>query len=335
MLLPCFDASATLAEALECLWRQSFTDFEVVAVNDGSRDSTGDILRTSAREHRCLRVIETPHQGIASALSDAAAVARAPLLARMDADDRALPDRFERQVQHLRDRPDVSVSTSRVRLFPRRALKDGYRRYESWVNSISTHEGMVRNLFVESPIPHPTVMMRRSAFDAVGGYRVNGWPEDYDLWMRLWTAGHRFEKLDEVLVEWRDGAGRASRVDPTYVAERFVDVKHHYLVNHLLDPSRPLAVWGAGPVGKMWGRRLKPRHFVEIDPRKIGQTVGGATVISADELSRLEGFFIVVAVAALSRKRSSISPWYPARDEIRDELTAVGFEELRDFVCVA
>ncbi len=340
VLLPCFDAAPTLEEALASLWRQSYTDFEIVAVNDGSSDATGDILARAARDNDRLRILETAHRGIASALNAAMSEARGPLLARMDADDRAHPARFERQVEHLRDRShaDVSVSSSRVRLFPRRELKDGYLRYEAWVNSVLTHDDTQRNLFVESPIPHPTVMMRREAVDAVGGYRTNGWPEDYDLWMRLSASGNRFEKLKDVLVEWRDSATRASRVDPVFSPERFADVKQHYLVNHVLDRSRPLAIWGAGPVGKLWGRRLRPRHFIEIDPRKIGQTTDGATVISADDLParyRLERLFVIVAVASLSRKRDQSSPWYSARDEIREELRKAGLDELRDFICVA
>ena len=107
------------------------------------------------------------------------------------------------------------------------------------------------------------------------------------------------------------------------------------MLKHVLDPSRPLAVWGAGPSGKLWGRRLSTRHFIEVDPRKVGQTIGGASVISNNELARIEGFFVIVAVASLSRTRNESSPYRPARDEIRDELTAFGFEECHDFVCVA
>ncbi|GMR22023.1 MAG: glycosyltransferase [Acidobacteriota bacterium] len=338
VLLPCFDAAATLEEALESLWRQSFTDFEVIAVNDGSSDATGEILARAARDPGAdvrLQVLETAHQGIASALRAARLEARGQLIARMDADDRAHPDRFRLQVDHLHQNPDLSVSCSRVRLFPRDALKDGYLRYEAWINALLTHDDIRRNLFVESPIPHPTVMMRRDALDAAGGYRANGWPEDYDLWMRLAFSGHRFEKLDDVLVDWREAPTRASRIDPIFSAERFMDVKEHYLRDHVLDPSRPLAVWGAGPVGKLWGRRLWPRYFIEVDPRKVGQTIGGASVIASDELTRVEGFFVIVAVASLSRTRDENAPWRAARDEIRNELTAAGFEENRDSMCVA
>ena len=335
VLLPCFDAAETLEEALDSLWRQSFSDFEVIAVNDGSSDATSEILARAARADDRLQILETPHRGIASALRAARVGARGQLIARMDADDRAHPDRFRLQVDHLHQNPDLSVSSSRVRLFPRDALKDGYLRYEAWINALVTHDDIRRNLFVESPIPHPTVMMRSDALDAAGGYRANGWPEDYDLWMRLAFSGHRFEKLDDILVDWREAPTRASRVDPVFSAERFMDVKEHYLRHYVLDPSRPLAIWGAGPVGKLWGRKLSTRYFIEVDPRKVGQTIAGASVIASDQLARVEGFFVIVAVASLSRMRDTNNPWRAARDEIRNELTAAGFEEMRDYICVA
>ena len=335
VLLPCYNASETLSEALDSLWRQSFTDFEVVAVDDGSTDHTGALLAEASRREPRLRVVTTPQSGIPDTLRTACEHAEGDLLARMDADDLAHPDRLRRQVEHLTSRPELSVSSCRVRLFPREQLKDGYLRYEAWVNSILSHDAIHRNLFVESPIPHPSVVMRRDALEAVGGYVANGRPEDYDLWMRLVLAGHRIEKLDDVLLDWRDTPGRASRVDPSFASERFTDVKELYLKAHVLEPSRPLAVWGAGNVGKDWIRRLGARYVIELDPRKLGQTIHGAEVISPDELDRHRESFIVVAVAALSRNRSTETPWRAAREDIRDVLGASGFVELRDFVCVA
>ena len=178
-------------------------------------------------------------------------------------------------------------------------------------------------------------MMRREVFEAAGGYRDAGWPEDYDLWMRLALAGQRFDKLPDVLLEWRDAPGRASRVDEVYSAARFRALKRHYLVEHVLVPGRPLAIWGAGPIGKEWARALGPSHLVELDPRKVGQTIHGASVIAADEVRKLRDSFIVVAVGALSRRRSEREPYLAARDEIRERLVAHGFVELDDFICVA
>lgn len=146
--------------------------------------------------------------------------------------------------------------------------------------------------------------------------------------------------FDAVLLSWRESAGRASRLDPAFAGARFDDVKQHYVQESFLEHGREVVLWGAGPVGKKWARRLVTqgflvRYFVELDPRKIGQKIHGAEVISNEDLTPLAGRSVIVAVGALSRERTDASPWRGAREEIRSQLRANGFEELRDFVCVA
>lgn len=341
VLLPCYNAAAHLAQCLESLLSQSFIDFEIVAVDDGSEDETPDLLEKRAGEDSRLRVLHRPHRGIAAALMAATREARAGLLARMDADDRCRSDRLECQVRFLSDHAEVDVLGSRIRMFPRPQLTDGLLRYESWVNRLLTHEEIVRDLFVESPIPHPSVMMRKDRLEEVGGYRDVGWPEDYDLWMRMARAGARFAKLPEVLLEWRDRPERASRKDERFSDESFQGLKEHYLLDTFLAERTEVVIWGAGPVGKRWSHRIRERglkvgYFVDLDPRKIGKRIHGALVIAASDIAQLRGHFVLVAVGALSRQRhASEDPWLPAREEVRDQLARAGFEDGRDFVCIA
>src|SRR5690606_33553161 len=105
---------------------------------------------------------------------------RGELIARMDADDVAEPDRLERQVAWLEARPDHAGCGTRVRYFPRASVRDGARRYEAWLNGIESAADVERDAFVECPVAHPTLMLRRAALVAAGGYRDAGWPEDYD-----------------------------------------------------------------------------------------------------------------------------------------------------------
>jgi glycosyltransferase involved in cell wall biosynthesis len=324
VLLPCFNAARHLAPCLASLARQTLADLEVVAVDDGSRDDTAARLAQTGDPR--VRVHRQPHAGIASALATAARLARAPLLARMDADDIAHPERLARQAEFLLRHPEVDVVGSRVAMLPRGSLP----RYESWVNGLLTHEQILADLFVESPLPHPSVMMRRESFERAGGYRASSaWPEDYDLWMRLALGGARFAKLPEVLLFWRDRPERASRTDPRYALEKFLALKEHYLMASFLAERRRVAIWGAGPVGKGWALRLACRgvevsHFVEVDPRKIGKRIHGAQVIAPDDLARTAGAFLLVAVAAPG-----------GREDIRGRLQAEGLRERRDYLCIA
>jgi glycosyltransferase involved in cell wall biosynthesis len=329
VLLPCRDAAEHLPQAIRGLQLQTYSEFEVVAVNDGSADDTAEILeRWSARDDR-VRVLHLERVGLAEALAAGSEQCRSEMLARADADDVAHPRRFARQLELLSARPDVMAVGTQVRYFPWEKVGWGARRYQNWLNGLSEPECLARDIFVECPIAHPTLMVRRSALDDVGGYRVNGWPEDYDLVLRLHLAGARLANVDRVLHFWREGDERVSRNDPRYSPEAFRRCKVHYLRKGILAERGWVNLWGAGRVGKDFARALREggievRAFFDIDPKKVGQQVHGAPVYDARHIGgHRDGYLLVVVGAA------------GARELIRAQLQALGFQEARDFCCVA
>jgi glycosyltransferase involved in cell wall biosynthesis len=335
ILLPCRDAAAELPEAIASLRAQTFADFEVIAVDDGSVDATPDVLLDWARGDHRVRVLQGHRRGIIAALAAGLAAARGRLVARMDADDIAAPDRLEKQVRRLRHEPGLAACGTAVRYFPADRVRAGARRYERWLNSLQTHDRIVRDIFIECPIAHPTLVARRHALLAVGGYRDMGWPEDYDLVLRLWAAGYRLANLPETLYQWREGEGRASRTDPRYRPGPFRQVKVHFLRRTLLAGDRPAVVWGAGPVGKGFARALaragtRVAAFVDLDPRKIGQTIHGAPVIEPAAVGRYAGPGAPAGALVLAAVGQD-----GARAEIRAECRRLGLVEGRDFVAVA
>jgi glycosyltransferase involved in cell wall biosynthesis len=327
VLLPCRDAAATLGETIASLDTQTFADFEVVAVNDGSLDGTGGMLDDWASRKPRVRVLHAPPRGIVGALEAARLVATGDLLARMDADDIAHAPRLARQVALMDADPRLAACGTQIRYFPRDVLRDGARRYEAWINDLLTPEDIERELFVECPIPHPTLMVRRAALDAVGGWRDPGWPEDYDLVLRLWAGGYRMGKPDRVLLEWREAADRLSRTDARYDEAAFRRCKIHYIGRRIA--GRAVVVWGGGPVGKAFARALQDAGhaiaaFVDLDPRKIGQQVHGAPVVGPEAINDYRGAFVVAAVGSEG-----------ARDEIRATLSAAGWREPEEWCAVA
>jgi glycosyltransferase involved in cell wall biosynthesis len=329
ILLPCHNAAATLPETIASLAAQTFIDYEVLAVDDGSTDDTAALLeRWSARDSR-VRVLTQTHGGILAALIRALDAANGEIIARMDADDVAHPQRLTRQIELLEEHSDVAACGTGVRYFPRAAVRDGARRYELWLNAIHSPADVVRDIFVECPLAHPTLCARRAALVNVGGYAEHGWPEDYDLVLRLYEAGCPMANVPAVLLDWREQPQRASRIEPRYQPDAFRRCKVHYLRRTLLAHRDGVVVWGAGPVGKAFARELSAqsavlRAFVDLDPRKIGQVIHGAPVIAPAEIGRYRES---LAVAAVGQPH--------ARAEIRAALRGAGWREGVDFIAVA
>ena len=229
-------------------------------MDDGSRDGSAALLEARAAMDSRLRVVHTPPLGLVAALNRGLAEATAPFVARMDGDDIAHPERLERQARRLEADPGTDVLGCRVALVTTPAVPSsgGMQAYVEWLNGLLDHESMARDRFVESPLAHPSVVLRREVLDGLGGWRDLHGPEDYDLWLRAFDAGHRFAKLPEVLLGWRDRPNRLTRTDPRYAPERFLELKLAALGRGPLAGGRGVVVWGAGPVGKGWARALRP-----------------------------------------------------------------------------
>ena len=329
VLLPVRDAAPYLPECIASLRAQTFEDFEVLAVDDGSTDESPRLLSAWAVEDSRVSMVRQEPGGIVRALEAGRVHAQGRYLARMDADDIAEPDRFAAQFTLLEGRPDVAGCGAGVRYFPRAEVRDGGRRYEDWINKIRTPEDVERNLFIECPLAHPTFFLRTDVVAEVGGYVDRGWPEDYDLLLRLWRSGARLAAVDRVLLQWRIRDDRASVQRDAYSAAAFRRCKIHYLLDTLARDHDGLVIWGAGPIGKAFALEVQEqggtvRAFVDLDPRKIDQRIHGAPVIPRSEVNRYRTCFSVAAVGQEG-----------ARGQIRAELESAGWKEVTDFVAVA
>jgi glycosyltransferase involved in cell wall biosynthesis len=319
VLVPVRDGEAYLDEALHSLAEQTHENLEVIVVDDGSRDASRDIAKDWAARDRRFRVVHQQPQGFVAASRRAHAEARGSYIAAMAADDVARPHRLEVQLAALQEE-GLDACGGGVAYFPTKT--DGLRRYERWLNSLTTVDAAMRDLFVECPIGHPTLFARA---DAVS-YNAVDWPEDYDLVLRLWAAGGRFRNVEGVVLDWRDHPARLARTDSRYSLTAFARCKVHYLRSHAMR-GRPVVIWGAGPVGKLHARVLLElgvdvAAFVEVDPRKIGKQIYGIPVVAHEDGPR-DG--VVLGAVAGERGRANL------RELAREQ----GRREGDDFVVVA
>jgi hypothetical protein len=201
-------------------------------------------------------------------------------------------------------------------------------RYERWLNSVVDVQTIARERFVESPLVHPSMMLRASVLRAVGGWHDSVWAEDWDLWLRLFESGHTFGKVPQRLHFWRDIPTRLTRTDSRYAEGALVEARAHFLTRGPLQ-GRSAVIWGAGPVGKALLKALdragaRVEALIDVDPRKINQIVHGRRVLPATEVSRIRPSVLLAAVGAEG-----------ARDEIRRAALAAGFIEGADFFACA
>jgi hypothetical protein len=207
-------------------------------------------------------------------------------------------------------------------------LTEGLRAYEHWLNGIDSAERLRAEAFVECPLAHPGLMVRTGVLRGLG-YRDAGWPEDYDLILRLLAGGHAVGVVPRRLVAWRDGPRRLWRTDPRYGVERFTSCKAAFLARGFLARTRTYVLWGYGGTGRSLRRALlvhdkRPTHVIEVHPGRIGQTIHGARVIAIADLRARPRGPIVASVADEE-----------ARREIRAVLDALGFRETHDYICAA
>ena len=322
------DAAETLPACLDSIARQRLRDWECVAVDDGSRDASASLLGAAAKRDPRFRVLERPRQGLISALNTGLSECRGEIVARMDADDCMHHDRLAEQLRSLDEEPGLAAVGCHVRIFPRTGLSDGRRAYEAWLNGIASPQQLREEAFVECPVAHPTLMLRRPVAAELG-YRDENWPEDYDLVLRLLAGGHEIGVVPRRLLAWRDGASRLSRTHPRYALERFTACKASFLAGGLLAGGDDYVLWGHGPTGRALKKALarhgkRPSAIVEVHPRRIGRTIDAAPVIAPEDLGSWRALPLV----------SSVSGAGP-RQQIRAELKRLGYRETIDHVCAA
>jgi glycosyltransferase involved in cell wall biosynthesis len=198
VLMPVYNAQRYIAKAVESILTQTFGDFEFIIIDDGSTDSSPGILRKYAARDPRIKLISRPNTGYVRALNEALALARGEFVARMDADDVAMSDRFERQASFLRGNPDV------VLLGGAQELIDASGCLLLCPSVLVTND-QLQAAFLEgkTEICHPTAMIRRKAMVDAGGYDESLRPaEDLDLWLRLAEIG-KVANLPDFIIQYR------------------------------------------------------------------------------------------------------------------------------------
>lgn len=326
VVMPVHNGGVFLQAAVASILGQSLADFELIVVDDHSDDGAIESLGVHDRR---VSVLPSAGRGVSAAFNTGMAHARGAFVARMDADDIALPDRLQHQLGYLEQHPGIDICGGCVEIFSDQGIAGGNLRYQDWLNGCLQPAQIQRELYIESPVPNPTAFFRRSALERLQGYGDPAWPEDYDLFLRADSLGMRMGKPAQVLLRWREHPGRLTRNDMRYSIESFQRAKAHYLAQYRLPAELDVVIWGAGPTGRLFHDLLREqgvgvKGFLEVHPRRIGGLKRGLPMWPVERLEQFTSTFVLVAVGAAG-----------VRQEIRTFMEDRGWVEGEQFLFVA
>ena len=220
VILPIYNGEKYLGEAIDSILNQTFNDFELVIINDGSTDNSGAILEGYRSRDARIRVYYQDNQGLAATLNRAISLARGGYLARQDQDDLSLPERFEKQLAFLQTHPRHGMVGTWAAVW--RGSKPTDRPLAHPAEDLI----LKFNLLFDNPFVHSSMMIRKETLEEIGGYSTDPTrqpPEDYELWSRI-ARQFRVANIPEVLHIYREVPGSMCRSAPGRSRENAVTV---------------------------------------------------------------------------------------------------------------
>lgn len=328
ILLPFRNAEGTLHAAIQSLATQTYRDWFLLLIDNGSIDGSAAIAQFWCERDPRITLVEEPTIGIAYALNKGLQHATAPLIARMDADDIAHPERLARQVAYMNAHRGIGVLGTRTRFATSVEKSSGMAWFVQWQNTIITpHDHYVKR-FVDAPLAHPTVMFRRELVERFGAYSTDPVPEDHELWLRWMHQGVRFAKLPEELLTWHDHPQRLSRTHAHYSVDAFFTTKAKWITawyTRTFTDGRPIIIAGTSGLCrdravKLEAEGLRIAAFTDVKKREVP----GYAFIAHDELPPSGEAFII---SFISQRGTG--------DRIAEYLASRGLAEGEDFILAA
>lgn len=200
VIMGIYNCGATLPESIDSILAQTETDWELILCDDGSKDDTYAVAKAYQEKHpeKIVLLKNEQNLGLHATLNRCLEVAQGEYIARMDGDDISLSERFREQRQYLDENADCALVGTDFWFFDKNGV---------WGESRFIFQPDLEEIFRNQSFMHPTVMLRRSAVDAVGGYTVSKLTrraEDYDLWCKLYERGFIGRNLPQKLLYYRE-----------------------------------------------------------------------------------------------------------------------------------
>lgn len=301
IVMPYKNCAQFLEETLDSIIEQTYTNWELIAVNDNSEDNGEDIINNYSKKDKRIIPIKNTKKGIIGALNTGYNVTKGKYITRMDADDLMMKEKLSQLKKVLNNNNKDTVAIGKVHYFKSNGeqIGNGYLEYQNWINKLAVNENSFSEIYKECPIPSPSWMMKKSDFDKIGAFQSATYPEDYELAFRMYKNKISVIATPTIVHHWRDYNTRTSRIDENYKDNRFLVLKTNSFIEIDYQSEKQLCILGAGKKGKSIAKLLidKNINFKWLcgTSNKIGHNIYGKII--KDSSIPINNAQIIVAIA--------------------------------------
>lgn len=308
IIVPMRNAEKWVEETIESIQHQSYTNWELLIVDDFSEDNSCSLVEQFVDLDMRVRLLKNRHRGIIEALQLAFNQVKGVYITRMDADDLMPPNRLKLMVHQLQQTKSPTIVTGKVSYFSDKPISNGYLKYEQWLNKRVENQDFYKHLFRECVVASPNWMGRTHDFKAYKLFSSLQYPEDYDLCFYWYQHDFNLLGLDEVTLFWREHKLRTSRNSEHYQQNSFFKLKINWFVK--LNPHvRSIGIIGAGQKGKLCVKFLKENqrrfHWYDFNHEQFGsEIIDGQKVLALEEVCDE-----LILIARYPENLSEIEQW--------------------------
>lgn len=325
ILTPFKNTESYLDECLQSILKQTYTNWELIIVDDHSSDSSYQLVKGYARKDSRIKLLKNTGFGIIDALALALKHSQGELVTRMDSDDIMTDNKIEVMVSKLLKHGQEHVAIGLVKYFAQDGVGPGYKSYEDWLNGLTKTGRNYTEIYKECVIPSPCWMVYKSDLLACDAFNPKIYPEDYDLTFRFYKSKFKCIPCNQVLHHWRDYGTRTSRTHVHYAQNHFTTLKTRHFLDIDYNPKKTLVIWGAGTKGKIMAKILIeeeiPFHWICDNPNKIGKKIYVKTMQPFEDLKHINNPQSLITVANKT-----------AQEEIADFMMRLNFKPLKDYI---
>lgn len=325
ILTPFKNTSAFLEDCINSILNQSYTNWELIIVDDTSTDDSYKIVEKFANNDSRIILLKNSGNGIIDALQLAFKHSKGNYITRMDSDDIMLPNKLEVLFNNLNIFGKKHIAIGLVEYFSDEGVGEGYKNYETWLNNLTKVGINYSEIYKECVIPSPCWLIHREDFIACDGFNPKIYPEDYDLTFRFYKNNIKCIPCDTVVHKWRDYSTRTSRTHVHYAQNHFTELKVRHFLDIDYNKNKTLIIWGAGNKGKIIAKILLekniPFEWICDNPKKIGKDIYGKKLKAFQVLVKIKNAQSIITVANKT-----------AQKEIRAYLKNLNVKPVEDYI---